>query len=167
MTMQEPLENSKHNKVLIRWHKEFAEVQKEILNIGPFRKGSICKVWNVCGNPRCRCKKSDKFHHGPYMCARRRNFASKVEGIRAKRILFQAVGEQIRNYLAGKLMRLVGRYQTFRVSPDGAPFAWKRRIYRPLGGLLKRSQAKWQPLRRSRQHESKDWEHWKRTSVSG
>jgi hypothetical protein len=42
-------------------------VKEKIIELGEMRPGSISKQYNVCGNPKCRCKdKEDPRKHGPY-----------------------------------------------------------------------------------------------------
>lgn len=48
------------------WFEEFEREKKKILDIGVFRKGSITKRWQACGNPKCKCKTDKKYYHGPY-----------------------------------------------------------------------------------------------------
>ena len=48
------------------WISQFEETKHSILEIGPFRKGTILKLFNSCGKPNCRCKKAKKYWHGPY-----------------------------------------------------------------------------------------------------
>jgi hypothetical protein len=44
-----------------------SEIKSELLKIDDFRIGSLSKQWNVCGNPKCKCKdKEDPKKHGPY-----------------------------------------------------------------------------------------------------
>lgn len=43
------------------------EIKNEISQLGEIRTGSLTEQYNVCGNPSCRCKNSDKPQkHGPY-----------------------------------------------------------------------------------------------------
>lgn len=43
------------------------EIKEEFLTLDELRPGSLGKQFNVCGNPRCRCKdKENPQKHGPY-----------------------------------------------------------------------------------------------------
>ena len=47
--------------------RRIAQVQKQLLELGPLHPGSISEQSNVCGTPGCRCKDSqDPRKHGPY-----------------------------------------------------------------------------------------------------
>lgn len=44
-----------------------AQVQRQILSLGPLHPGTISEQYNVCGNPGCRCKDPKQPQkHGPY-----------------------------------------------------------------------------------------------------
>jgi len=56
----------KNDKQIIFFWSEFKRIRKEILNVNPFRNGSILKRKQICGNKNCRCRKDKKYLHGPY-----------------------------------------------------------------------------------------------------
>ena len=41
-------------------------VKKRLCALGDLRPGSLSEQYNVCGNPRCRCKEDPPQKHGPY-----------------------------------------------------------------------------------------------------
>lgn len=44
-----------------------AQLQQQLLTLGPLHPGSISEQYNICGTPGCRCKDSkDPQKHGPY-----------------------------------------------------------------------------------------------------
>jgi hypothetical protein len=47
---------------LARWRQLLAQLQE----IGPFRRGTLLSVTNVCGKPTCRCHAQPPQPHGPY-----------------------------------------------------------------------------------------------------
>jgi len=50
-----------------RLQQRIARLQGELLELGPLHPGSITEQYNVCGQPRCRCKDPKKPQkHGPY-----------------------------------------------------------------------------------------------------
>lgn len=50
-----------------RIEKEIERIKRELQDIGPMRPGSLSRQYNVCGNPRCRCKDpKNPMKHGPY-----------------------------------------------------------------------------------------------------
>jgi len=47
--------------------KQIAALKEELLAVGPMRPGSLSRQYNVCGNPKCRCKDPENpKKHGPY-----------------------------------------------------------------------------------------------------
>jgi hypothetical protein len=52
---------------LQRIKRRIERIKRELQGIGPMRPGSLSKQYNVCGNPRCRCKdQKTPRKHGPY-----------------------------------------------------------------------------------------------------
>jgi len=50
-----------------RIHRRIAQLQRQLLALGPLHPGSISEQYNVCGQPGCRCKDPHKPQkHGPY-----------------------------------------------------------------------------------------------------
>lgn len=43
-----------------------AAIKRELSTLGPLRRGSLTRQFNVCGNPTCRCKADPSQRHGPY-----------------------------------------------------------------------------------------------------
>lgn len=46
--------------------REIETIKRELVSLGDLRPGSLSKQYNVCGNPRCRCKGDPPHKHGPY-----------------------------------------------------------------------------------------------------
>ena len=47
--------------------KRISQIKEELSCLSEFKIGSLSKQWNVCGNPKCKCKdKSNPQKHGPY-----------------------------------------------------------------------------------------------------
>jgi len=42
------------------------QVKRDLVRIGDLHPGSLSKQYNVCGNPKCRCKEDPPKKHGPY-----------------------------------------------------------------------------------------------------
>ena len=52
---------------LAQIQRRIAQLQQQLLQLGPLHPGSISEQYNVCGNPGCRCKDAKKPQkHGPY-----------------------------------------------------------------------------------------------------
>lgn len=50
-----------------KWQAKIKKVQLLLADMGEMRPGSISKQYNVCGNPKCRCKDPENpKKHGPY-----------------------------------------------------------------------------------------------------
>jgi len=72
-------------------------LKQQLLELGDLRPGSLSEQYNVCGNPRCRCKQDPSKRHGPYY---------QLSWTRAKKSTTRfirkpdapAVKEQMRNY---------------------------------------------------------------------
>ena len=45
---------------------KIGKIKKELIALGDLRPGSLSKQHNICGNPKCRCKKEASYRHGPY-----------------------------------------------------------------------------------------------------
>ncbi len=45
---------------------EIAEIKRQLAAIGDLRPGTLSEQYNVCGNPKCRCKADPPRKHGPY-----------------------------------------------------------------------------------------------------
>ena len=47
--------------------KRVKKLKEQLYELEPFLPGSVSTQWNVCGNPKCRCKDPKKpKKHGPY-----------------------------------------------------------------------------------------------------
>jgi len=47
--------------------RRIAQLQRQLLELGPVHPGSISEQYNVCGQPGCRCKDAkNPQKHGPY-----------------------------------------------------------------------------------------------------
>lgn len=42
------------------------KIKQEISALGDLRPGALSQQYNVCGNPKCRCKGNPAMRHGPY-----------------------------------------------------------------------------------------------------
>lgn len=50
-----------------KWQARIKKIQLLLAEMGEMRPGSISKQYNVCGNPKCRCKDpKNPRKHGPY-----------------------------------------------------------------------------------------------------
>lgn len=45
---------------------EFDRLRKDLCNISYFKKGSISRCYQTCGNKSCRCYNDKEYRHGPY-----------------------------------------------------------------------------------------------------
>jgi hypothetical protein len=57
----------KANVKLETLEQQIQQVKMALVALGPMRPGSLSRQYNVCGNPRCRCKHPTRPQkHGPY-----------------------------------------------------------------------------------------------------
>jgi hypothetical protein len=86
---------------------EIEKIKQELLSLGDLRPGSLSKQYNVCGNPRCRCKKDPPRKHGPYyQLSFTRKGRSRTQFIRKPHIAM--VRKQVKNYR--RLRTLIDRW---------------------------------------------------------
>lgn len=45
---------------------QIERIKQELVCLGDLHPGSLSKQYNVCGNPKCRCKEDPPRRHGPY-----------------------------------------------------------------------------------------------------
>jgi len=52
---------------VVQVQRRIAQLQRQLLALGPLHPGSISEQYNVCGQPGCRCKDPHQPQkHGPY-----------------------------------------------------------------------------------------------------
>jgi len=87
--------------------KKIEAIKGELGRLGDLRPGSLSKQYNVCGNPRCRCKGSPPQKHGPYyQLSYTRKGKSSSRFVQSKDLA--EVRRQIRNY--ARLRALLDRW---------------------------------------------------------
>jgi hypothetical protein len=86
---------------------EIEAIKRELVALGELRPGSLSKQYNVCGNPRCRCKADPPRKHGPYY---QLSFTRKGKsGTRfIKQSYVAMIRKQVKNY--SRLRTLVDRW---------------------------------------------------------
>jgi hypothetical protein len=77
--------------------KRIAAIKAELAALGPLRPGSLSQQYNVCGNPRCRCKADPPQKHGPYYQLSY-TFRGKSHSDFVRRDALPQVQAQMRNY---------------------------------------------------------------------
>jgi hypothetical protein len=77
---------------------EIEGVKRELMSLGEMRPGSLSEQYNVCGNPKCRCKnKENPRKHGPYYnLSYTRSGKGKTEFVRKAQV--ETVKQQVANY---------------------------------------------------------------------
>ncbi len=86
---------------------EIAKIKGELAAIRDLHPGTLSQQYNVCGNPRCRCKADPPQKHGPYYqisFTRKGRSRSKF----VKKHHLAAVRKQLKNY--ARLRSLVDRW---------------------------------------------------------
>ena len=87
--------------------RQLQDVQAALSRIGDMQPGSLSRQFNVCGNPRCRCKADPPRKHGPYY----QLSVNRKGHPHTKFVPLQAVStvkRQLRNY--AKFKTLVNRW---------------------------------------------------------
>ena len=86
---------------------EIERIKLELLSLGDLRPGSLSNQYNVCGNPKCRCKEDPPRKHGPYyQLSFTRKGKSGTRFIKKPHVAM--VRKQVKNY--GRLRTLVDRW---------------------------------------------------------
>jgi Family of unknown function (DUF6788) len=77
--------------------RRIAVIKRELSSLGPLRRGSLTRQFNVCGNPTCRCKSDPSQRHGPYyQLSFTHNGKSTSQFVREQEL--PEVQQQVRNY---------------------------------------------------------------------
>ena len=89
-------------KKIIKLQERIHRIKAEISSIDEMTPGSISKQFNVCGNPKCKCKDPDNpKKHGPYFqLSYTRKSRSTTEYI--KKEVLADVRKELNNYLTFK-----------------------------------------------------------------
>jgi hypothetical protein len=83
------------------------KIKDQIVALGDLRPGALSEQYNVCGNPRCRCKADPPLKHGPYhQLSFTLNGKSTTQFVRKDDV--SEVRKQVRNYQ--RLRQLVDRW---------------------------------------------------------
>jgi hypothetical protein len=89
--------------------KRIDRIKEKIATLGDLRPGALSEQYNVCGNPRCRCKATPPQKHGPYF-----QLSYTWEGKSTSQFVpkdsVPQVKQQLRNYR--RLRELVDRWIT-------------------------------------------------------
>jgi len=77
---------------------QIERTKQALMDLGEITPGSLSKQYNICGNPRCRCKDPENpKKHGPYYnLSYSWNGKGRTEFVRKERLA--QVREQIKNY---------------------------------------------------------------------
>ena len=54
------------NKQESTLQRRIEKIKGELMTLGDLRPGALSQQYNVCGNPKCRCKANPPQKHGPY-----------------------------------------------------------------------------------------------------
>jgi hypothetical protein len=86
---------------------EMEAIKRELVSLGDLRPGSLSQQYNVCGNPRCRCKGDPPHKHGPYyQLSFTRKGRSGTQFIKKQHVA--TVRKEMKNY--HRLRNLVDRW---------------------------------------------------------
>ena len=77
--------------------RKIERIKKSLAALGDLRPGALTQQYNVCGNPRCRCKANPPKKHGPYyQLSWTRKRKSTTRFVRKHQL--PSVRSQVRNY---------------------------------------------------------------------
>jgi hypothetical protein len=87
-----------NKKEIGKLQKRIQHIKKKLSELGDLRPGSLSMQYNVCGNPTCRCKRTDNpVKHGPYyQISYTRKGRSKTEFVKSEDV--KEVKLQLINY---------------------------------------------------------------------
>ena len=86
---------------------QIERIKHDLASLSDLRPGSLSKQYNVCGNPKCRCKEDPPRKHGPYyQLSFTRKGRSRTKFIKKPQLLM--VKDQLKNYK--KLRTLVDHW---------------------------------------------------------
>lgn len=114
-----------NTKRMERWQAQIQEIKKRLSALGEMRPGSLSEQFNVCGNPKCRCKdpKRPKKHGPYYQLSYTHKGKSTSEFVKKDEVA--EVKRQIRNYrtfkkLTGEWVDLSVRIGKLRKKTSGS-----------------------------------------------
>ena len=85
------------------------KIKAEIAALGDLRPGAMSLQYNICGNPKCRCKATPPIKHGPYpQVSFTWRGKSTTQSVRKEDV--PEVRQQLRNYR--RLRKLMQRWVT-------------------------------------------------------
>jgi hypothetical protein len=76
--------------------RRIAQIKGELTQTGRLRLGHLSQQYNVCGNPRCRCKAEPPEKQGPY-CQISYTWQGESSSEFVRRENLSAVQQQLRN----------------------------------------------------------------------
>lgn len=86
---------------------QIEKIKQELSSLGDLRPGSLSTQYNVCGNPKCRCKEDPPRKHGPYyQLSFTRKGRSKTKFVKKPQVAMTR--KQLKNYT--RLRALVDRW---------------------------------------------------------
>ena len=98
-------------------------IKARIATLGDLQPGSLSVQYNVCGNPRCKCKATPPQKHGPYyQLSFTRKGKSGTRFVRQEDVA--EVRAHLKNY--GALRLLVDRWIAYATELANARLAAKR-----------------------------------------
>lgn len=95
------------NRTIESLETRIEKIKGELAQLGDLRPGSLSRQYNVCGNPKCKCKATPPKKHGPYyQLSSTRKGKSRSKFVRKEDV--EVVRAQLKNY--AKLRKLTERW---------------------------------------------------------
>lgn len=112
------------------------KIKAEIASLGDLRPGALSLQYNICGNPKCRCKASPPIKHGPYpQISFTWRGKSTTHSVRKEDV--PEVKQQLRNYR--RLRKLVERWVTLSMQLSRLRLAERREQLARSGKTARKS----------------------------
>lgn len=106
---------------LRRYERIYADLRRQIADIGFLWIGTVLRKYHQCRHPACRCRRGGRYRHGPYYV-----WTRKIKGKTVTRMLPDETGRLYTAWIKNRrrLDRTIRRMQA--VSKRAAPLAIKR-----------------------------------------
>ncbi len=82
------------NAQIEKWLNEFNQIKKELLEIGPFRNGTIVRRWQTCNKVDCKCRVNKNYRHWPYY-----SWTTKEKAKTVSTIVPEELIDEVQSYL--------------------------------------------------------------------
>jgi hypothetical protein len=106
---------------LARYEQAYAELRRQLADLGFLWVGTVMRQYHQCRHPSCRCRRGGRYRHGPYYV-----WTRKIKGKTVTRMLAEQEGRLYTTWIRNrrKLDRTIRRMQA--ISRRAAPLLINR-----------------------------------------